>query len=118
MRHGRTLLAVVWTMAFVGGTVWTLAQPPKAEEPDENEDEAKEKAVSERFRKVLEGNPRRGTALDKFYGYHVERGTLDTIIAEYAGRTKKDAKDGASWTVIGLMEAQRGRDGAAVAAFA
>ena len=45
-------------------------------------DEAREHAVAERFRKVLETNPRRGTALDRLYGYHVERGTLDQLVAE------------------------------------
>jgi len=40
--------------------------PPVAEEPDDTEaEDAKDKAIAERFRKVLKGNPRRGTALDR-----------------------------------------------------
>src|SRR5262249_40681503 len=54
-------------------------------------------------------------ALDRVYGYHVERGTLDALIKTYSDRTAKDSKDGASWLLLGLFEAQRGRDAAAVA---
>ena len=66
---------------------------------------------------MLDANPRRGTALDRLYGHHVERGTLDKLVEEYVKRTKADAKDGKAWLVIGLIEAQRGKDAAAVAAF-
>src|SRR5262249_48226774 len=107
--------------------VWSAAQqppkkpadPPAAEEPkdDPSAEEAKEKTVAERFRKVLETNPRRGTALDRLYGYHVERGTLDKLIGEYAARTQQDPKDGVAWMIVGLLESQRGKDAAAVAAF-
>src|SRR5207244_13236707 len=54
---------------------------------------------------------------DRLYGDHVEFGTLDKLIGEYAARTKSDAKDGAAWMIIGLLESQRGKDAAAVAAF-
>ena len=125
MRHGRLwLFAPLLTVGAFA--LVSVGQPPKpakpvtppvAEEPDDTEaEDAKDKAVAERFRKVLEGNPRRGTALDRVYGYHVERGTLDKFVAEYAARTKADPKDGTAWMVAGLLEAQRGRDGAAVAA--
>src|SRR5437763_15476353 len=127
MRHGRFVLALLLLPLFAWAE-WSAAQPPKrpapppmpkAEEPDDepSAEEARDKAVAERFRKVLETNPRRGTALDKLYGYHVERGTLDQLVAEYAGRTKKDPKDGAAWMSTGTLESQRGRDAAAVAAF-
>lgn len=123
MTHGRFWLALT---VLVGLVVWTSAQqppkkpadPPAADEKDDpSAEEAKEKAVAERFRKVLETNPRRGTALDRLYGYHVERGTLDKLVAEYAGRIQKDAKDGTAWMIVGLLESQRGKDAAAVAAF-
>lgn len=88
------------------------------EEPaDLSEEEMKEQAIADRFRKVLDTNPRRGTALDRLYGYHVERGSLEKLIGEYATRTKADAKDGKAWLVIGLLEAQRGKDAFAVTAF-
>ena len=126
MRHGRLWLfaplLVVGAFALVSAgqppkPAKPAAPPPAAEEPDDTDaEEAKDKAVAERFRKVLEGNPRRGTALDKLYGYHVERGTLDKLVAEYAARSAADPKDGTAWMIVGLIQAQRGQDGAAVAA--
>ncbi len=38
----------------------------------EAETDAAERKVTERFQTVLEKTPRRGTALDRVYGYHVE----------------------------------------------
>ena len=122
MRHGRHWLALT-VLALLGWGVWSTAQPPKpappAEEPAEepSAEDAREAAIAERFRKVLETNPRRGTALDRLYGYHVERGTIDQLIKTYTDRTAKGPKDGVSWMVVGLVESQRGRDAAAVAAF-
>ena len=80
-------------------------------------DEDRERQTAERFLALLEKSPRRGTALDRVYGYHVERGSLDGLIKTYQARTAKDAKDGTAWMLLGLFEAQRGRDSAAVAAF-
>jgi tetratricopeptide (TPR) repeat protein len=125
MRHGRLWLALT-VPALLGWGVISLAQPPKrpappppAEEPAEepSAEDAREAAIAERFRKVLETNPRRGTALDRLYGYHVERGTIDQLVKTYTDRTAKDPKDGIAWMVVGLVESQRGRDAAAVAAF-
>ena len=82
----------------------------------EQGDDDRERQVMERFLAVLERAPRRGTALDRVYGYHVERGTLDALIKTYQDRTAKDPHDGAAWLLVGLLEAQRGRDAAAVAA--
>ncbi len=128
MRHGRfgrTLLL----LSLLTAAGFAVAQPPKqtgkppvsTDEPDDKNkleaEEERDRLVAERFRRVLEGNPRRGTALDRLYGYHVERGTLDKLVGEYTERTKKDPKDGIAWVIIGLLESQRGRDAAAVAAF-
>ncbi len=124
MWHGRIWLAISLVVLF-GWSAFPVGQPPKTppspntvEKDDEpSVEEAKEKAIADRFKKVLETNPRRGTALDRLYGYHVERGTLDQIIGEYAARSKKDPKDGISWMIIGLLESQRGKDASAVTAF-
>jgi predicted Zn-dependent protease len=91
------------------GLLQTCARADQAEDS--------ERLVMERFRAVLERAPRRGTALDRVYGYHVERGTLDALIKTYADRTARDPHDGAAWLLLGLFEAQRGRDAAAVTAF-
>ncbi len=79
-------------------------------------EEARERRAMERFLSLLEKNPRRGTALDRVYGYHVERGTLDALIKSYRDRVAKDRKDGTAALILGLLEFQRGQDAAAVAA--
>ena len=70
----------------------------------------------ERFLSLLEKNPRRGTPLDRVYGYHVERGSLDDFIKSYRDRLDKKPDDGAAWLILGLLEFQRGQDAAAVTA--
>ena len=123
MRHGRYWRALSLAVVFGWGVV-SIAQPPKkadppgpAKEEEPSADELREQATAEKFRGVLEKTPRRGTALDRLYGYHVERGTLDKLIGEYAARTKADPKDGTSWMILGMVESQRGKDAAAAAAF-
>jgi tetratricopeptide (TPR) repeat protein len=122
MRHGRSWL-VASLVILAGWTVWSVAQPPTnkpapAVEPDEeSEEDIKARNVAAAFKKAVENNPRRGTALDRLYGYHVERGSLDKFVEEYAERAKKDPKDGVAWMIVGLVESQRSRDGAAVVAF-
>jgi tetratricopeptide (TPR) repeat protein len=127
MRHGRYWLTLplfflsAW-LVWSGQEASPKKQTPTAKKGDESAEELspeeqKEKLVAARFRQVLETNPRRGTALDRLYGYHVERGTLDKLIGEFRERTQKDSKDGVAWMIIGLLEAQRGKEANAVAAF-
>ena len=114
MIRGKTwFLATCLGIASSSGPVARGQAPPQADAPDE----AQERKVMERFLGVLEKAPRRGTALDRVYGYHVERGSLDAFLAAYKARVVADPNDGASWLLIGLVEAQRGRDSAAVEAF-
>jgi len=77
----------------------------------------RERLAAERFLTVLEKNPRRGTALDRVYGYHIQWGTLDAFVKRYRDRVAKAPNDGTAWMLIGLVEAQRGKDAAAVEAF-
>ncbi len=95
-----------------------LSSPLKGQEVDP--DEAKEKSVADRFVTVLEKNPRRGTALDKVYGFHVERGSLDGLVKTYRDKTQtaKGAEAGTAWMIVGLLESLRGQDAVAVDAFA
>ncbi len=79
-------------------------------------EESRERRAMERFLSLLEKNPRKGTALDRVYGYHVERGTLDNLIKSYRDRLAKDPKDGTAAMILGLLEFQRGQDAAAVTA--
>src|SRR5687767_12665595 len=111
MRHAKLGLALLALGLLIA--VGSAGQAPDTA----NADEQREKLVMERFLGVLEKNPRRGTALDRLYGYHVERGSLDALIKQYADRTAKEPKDGVAWMVLGLLEAQRGKDAAAVSAF-
>ena len=85
---------------------------------DTDVEEAKEKSVVDRFAGVLETNPRRGTALDKVYGYHVERGTLEALVKSYREKAQKltGPASGAMYLVVGLLESLRGQDAAAVEA--
>ena len=92
-----------------------LAVAPMALGQDSTTDE-RDRAVMNRFLSVVEKAPRRGTALDRVYGYHVERGTLDAFLKTYQDRTVANPKDGAAWLILALVESQRGRDAAAVAA--
>ena len=91
-----------------------LMHPLGAQSRDE---EARDRQSAERARAALERNSRRGTALDRLYGYHLERGTLDDLLQQYQKRTAQNSADGAAWMILGLLEAQRRREDAAAAAF-
>ena len=97
----RIALVLAWSFFALIADASAQAQkrPPKPEpveaaEPDAADDD-REKKVMERFLGVLEKAPRRGTALDRVYGYHVERGQLDALLKVYQDRVAKDPKDGA-----------------------
>ncbi len=83
------------------------------QEPDP--EEQKQLAAIARFVTVLEKNPRRGTALDRVYGHHVEFGTLDAFVSELTARAANSA--GEHWMILGMIEYQRGSDAQAVEAF-
>ena len=81
-------------------------------------DDAAQRAIAERFIAVLEKNPRRGTAFDKVYGYHVEHGSLNELLKRYQDRANQNdgPASATAWLIIGLIESQRGRDVDAVRA--
>ena len=83
-----------------------------------SQEEAKQVKIAERFASILEKNPRRGTALERVYGHHVEYGTLDEYISGLRERVEKTPTDGTGWMILGLFEAHRGQDADAVDAFA
>ncbi|MGC1272146.1 MAG: DUF1581 domain-containing protein, partial [Planctomycetaceae bacterium] len=78
----------------------------------------KERKIAERFLTLLERNPREGTSLDKAYGFFVEQGKLDELVATYRQRVEADEKDGAAWMILGLIESRRGNDAPAIEALA
>jgi len=82
-----------------------------------SEEEAKSIKIAERFFSILEKSPRRGTALERVYGHHVEFGTLDEFLSGLKERVKDNAEDGTAWMLLGMFEAHRGQDAEAVDAF-
>src|SRR5262249_59065949 len=93
-----SLLGVLGWMDLSG---WAQEKPDAARAATKGveltPEEQREKQVMERFLSVVEKTPRRGTALDKVYGYHVERGTLEALVKQFQQRTKKDPTDGQAW---------------------
>ncbi len=119
MRRFASTWAFAWATSFFlvvcGPNVFNHPAARAADEVDE--ELARQQAIIDRFLTVLEKNPRRGTALDRIYGFYVENGQINELVAKYAERAKQDEADGVSWMIIGLVESQRGRDAAAVEAF-
>jgi tetratricopeptide (TPR) repeat protein len=98
----------------------SLIPLPGAAAQEADPEESREVAIIGRFITVLEKNPRRGTALDKVYGHHVERGSLDALIKTYRdkGASAKGIEAGSAWMIVGLLESLRGQDAESVQAFA
>src|SRR5437867_11740343 len=112
-----------WTFTRRGLTIALLlavspASAP-AQLPGEGDEEiARQRQIVERFAAVLERNPRRGTALDKIYGFHVENGSIEEFVKQLRKRVASKPDDGTGWLILGLVESQRSRDAAAVEALA
>jgi predicted Zn-dependent protease len=80
-------------------------------------EDAEDRRVLVQLLAALEKNPRRGTVFDRIYGLSVERGRIDELLGRFRARTQGPRPEGAAWMITGLLEAQRGRDAAAVSAF-
>lgn len=83
----------------------------------ETTDDSKDAALAERFLKILERNPRRGTALDRAYGYYVESGKVDELISKFEERLAASDEDGTGWMVLGMLQSKRGNDEDAILSF-
>ncbi|QDT16222.1 tetratricopeptide repeat protein [Alienimonas californiensis] len=90
---------------------------PLAEAPAEAPEIAREREIAERFLSLLERNPRPGTALDRAYAFYAERGELADLADRLRSRMEEDEEDAAAPAILGLIEARRGNDDAAIAAF-
>src|SRR6478736_1426639 len=108
------IIGAILAVGILASRLATGQAPPRAGEIDE--ELARQKQIVDRFLTVLERNPRRGTALDKIYGFHVENGTIEDFAKELRQRVAAKADDGTGWMILGLIESQRGRDAAAVEA--
>lgn len=110
MRDLRPAIILLWLLSEPLSPAG-FAQTGKSEAAD------REALAAARYLSLLERQPRLGTTLDKVYGYHIERGTLDDFVSTLTEQTQDPSKSGAAWAVVGLIELQRGRDADAVAAF-
>jgi tetratricopeptide (TPR) repeat protein len=121
MLQGRSNMvraAVVLILALCCGELSGLAFAQEPADAERDAEAERQRAIVERFLSVLEKNPRRGTARDRVYGFQVEWGTLEELVAKYRQRVDAKPEDGAAWMVLGLIESQRGKDAAATEAFA
>ena len=84
----------------------------------QEDEETQAATIAKRFLSILEKNPQRGTALEKVFSHHLQRGTLDSFIGELEQRTKANAGDGVAWMLLGMFESQRRMDTKAIHAFA
>lgn len=104
-------------LVFVGMALLIVANAARVNA--QSGDESAERMAVDRFASVLEKNPRRGTAFDKVYAYHVERGTLNELVQKYQTQAKdRTGADAAACSIIlGLIESHRGNDSEAIAAY-
>ena len=90
-------------------------EKPSAEK--ETPEEIRARKINDRFFSLLKKRPRLGTALDRVYGFHVERGSLDAFTKELQQEAAQKPGDGTPWMLLGMLELQRGRDSESVKAF-
>lgn len=120
MRCSRTrICATILLTAGLTGSCGPLHREALGQAIAETENDpevARQRQIVDRFVTVLEKNPRRGTALDKVYGFHIENGSIEPFVKQLRDRVAAKSDDGAGWMILGLIESQRGRDAAAVEA--
>ncbi|MEM9828806.1 MAG: tetratricopeptide repeat protein, partial [Planctomycetota bacterium] len=114
----RVLLAATLIQgALIQGTMVGAAHAQDASSradlaPDEVNNAAKQAA--DRFFDVLKRRPRRGIALDRVYGYHVQNRSLDSFLESLENDSSgNDAQRGTRMFILGLMQTQRGKAAAA-----
>lgn len=95
----------------------SAATQTSAAAAEATEDEAREQKVNDRYLQLLKRSPRKGTSLDRIYGFHVDRGTLDAYLKSLADEVAAGDPDGGASMILGMMEMRRGRDAASKNAF-
>ena len=91
-------------------------QPEKAS-PELTEAEKREQMAVDRFWNILERSPRRGTALERVYDYHVDTEQLDVLVERCRKAAENDPDSGHAQLLLGLVLARRGQDKQAIEAF-
>lgn len=84
-----------------------------------DEDAAEQKAIklNAAYLQRLKQQPAPGAALDKVYTFHLDRGTLDTLLEQLNESVTAADSDGSAALLVGLIEQRRGHFEAAQAAF-
>ena len=81
-----------------------------------SEAEVREKAVVDRFWGLLERSPRRGTSLDRVYGWYVDTGQMEQLIEKCVKLTEAKPDDAKAWLLLGLVLSRRNDDAGTIAA--
>ena len=83
----------------------------------ESDEERKALAANDRFLTLLKKQPKPGTALDRVYAFHLERGSLDQFLSEQRALMTAGDDTGIACLLVGLFETKRGNHREAEAAF-
>ncbi|MCP4510518.1 MAG: hypothetical protein GY826_29425, partial [Fuerstiella sp.] len=104
-----SLFLMAWLCASVPALPHSLS--------DSDDDERKAAATNNRFLRHLKLRPREGTAFDRVYAFHVDRGTLQQYVDSLNQQAQAEGTDGTASLLQGMIETRRGRDAAARTAF-
>lgn len=73
-----------------------------------------EQRIIERFWTLLTNSPRRGTSLDRVYGFYVDSGQLETLLQRCRKQTEEHPEDAKTWFLLGLILSRSGNDQQAI----
>ena len=83
----------------------------------ESDEERKALAANDRFLTLLKKQPKPGTALDRVYAFHLERGSIEQFLSEQRALMTPGDDTGVACLLVGLFETKRGNHREAEAAF-
>lgn len=114
----RLFFVVVWcfVLSFSSPLFSQTTDEESSPKVERSEAEQREQRVVDRFWSLLEKTPRRGTSLDRVYGFYVDTGRLDELSERCQKLTKEKPKDGKTWLLNGLILSRRSDDTATVEA--
>ena len=92
--------------------------PPAPQTAADADEEIQARTSYERFLKLLMRQPKPGTALDRVFAFHLERGSLLSFVESLQNEAQADdsSNSGVSWLVLGLIEQRQGDHQSAVIA--
>ena len=112
------LRMVAWTMTAIAMLLLFTFHNVRAQDSESNEnrtdDQVAERALADRYEKVLSSRPQMGSAFDKFYEFHARQGTLAEL-CERLELTAKRGEVGNIYQMLGLLQLRRGLGDDAVA---